>query len=305
MGKIIITGSSGTIGTELFLQLLKKGFDVVGVDKNPNRWFEELNKKTIVANLLSKEEMKKLPIEDIDMIVHLAANARVYNSVIDPNIAKENINTVFNILEFARKHDISRLLFASSRETYGESSEPKKEDEVRIEKCESPYTASKIAGEALVHAYAKCYGLDFVIVRYSNVYGKYDTSDRLIPKFLINASKGKELKVYGENKTLDFTYIDDAVNGTIKSIEKFDEVKGNVFNIASGKGVKIIELAKKIKDLLNSQSQIIVEPNREGEIEFFVANIDKAKKLLGYEPRYSIDEGLKKAYEWYKYQGFL
>ncbi len=305
MSKIIITGSSGTIGTELFLQLLKKGFDVVGVDKNPNRWFEELNKKTIVANLLSKEEMKKLPNDEIDMIVHLAANARVYNSVVDPNIAKENIDTVFNILEFARKHDISRLIFASSRETYGESSEPKKEDEVRIEKCESPYTASKIAGEALVHAYAKCYGLDFVIVRYSNVYGKYDISDRLIPKFLINASKNKDLMIYGENKTLDFTYIEDAVNGTIKSIEKFDDVKGNVFNIATGKGVKIIDVAKKIKALLNSQSPIVVEHNREGEIEFFIANIDKAKKLLGYEPKYSIDEGLKRAYEWYKEQGFL
>lgn len=301
----MITGSSGTIGTELFLQLLKKGFDVVGVDKNHNRWFEKLNKKTIIANLLSKEEMKKLPIEGIDMIVHLAANARVYNSVVDPNIAKENIDTVFNILEFARKHDISKLIFASSRETYGESSEPKKEDEVRIEKCESPYTASKIAGEALVHTYAKCYGLDFVIIRYSNVYGKYDTSDRLIPKFLINASKNRDLIVYGENKTLDFTYIDDAVNGTINAIEKFNDVKGNVFNIATGKGVKIIDVAKKIKALLNSQSKIIVGPNRDGEIEFFIANIDKAKKLLDYEPKYSIDEGLKKAYEWYKEQGFL
>ena len=297
--KILVTGSSGTIGTRLCEKLAERKQDFVGVDKKHNRWSKEIDRKTKILNLLKEVEVKRMPVAD--MIIHLAANARVYNLVLKPELAKENMITTFNVLEFCRKNDISRFVFASSREAYGNSRKIKhKEEDVRIELCESPYTASKIAGEALAQAYCKCYGIDFVIVRFSNVYGMYDDSDRVVPLFIRRAMQNKDLVVYGREKLLDFTYIDDAVDGLLKVIERFEIVKDNTFNIASGKGTKIVDVARLIKKELNSKSKIKTESNRRGEVLKFIADISKARKLLNYRPKVNIDEGIRKSIEWYK-----
>ena len=117
--KILITGSSGTIGTRLFEKLLEQGYGVVGFDKKRNRWDSELNKRTIRGDLLRDSDLKKLP-KNIDLIIHLAASARVYNSVLNPILALENIAMTNRILEFARKQNVSRFIFSSSREVYGD-----------------------------------------------------------------------------------------------------------------------------------------------------------------------------------------
>lgn len=246
------------------------------------------------------EVLTKLP-KDIDLVIHLAANARVYNLVVDPSLARDNFETLFNILEFSRINNIKRFIFSSSREVYGNSDKIiHSEYEAYVTNCESPYTASKIGGEALIHSYQQCYGLNFVILRFSNVYGMYDKSDRLVPLFIKSLRGQKELVVFGKDKLLDFTYIDDTVDGILRSIERFDGVKNDTFNIAYGEGSSILDVAQLIKKLTGSQSNIVIGDNRPGEVVKYVANISKANTKLGYVPKIPIVEGIKKSIEWYK-----
>ncbi len=300
--KILLTGSSGTIGTRLFEKLLELNYDVIGVDKRENKWDESLNEKTVIVDLLKKNELDKLP-EDIDLIIHFAANARVYELVKSPELALENMISTFNILEFARKNKICKFIFSSSRETYGNINEiSTAEDKVRLENCESPYSASKITAEALIHSYNKAYGIDFVTMRFSNVYGMYDDSDRVIPLWIRQTLQDEELTVFGEDKALDFTYIDDTIAGVIKIIENFDTIKGQTLNISSGEETKLIDVADKIRNLLKAKNKLIMKENRPGEVWKFKADISKAEKMLDYAPKTGIDEGLEKTLDWYKKQ---
>ncbi len=235
------------------------------------------------------------------MLAHLAANARVYNLVVKPSLARDNFETTFNTLEFCRKNNIKKFIFASSREIYGNAERVKhKEEDVRLSGCESPYTASKIGGEALTHAYQQCYGIDFVIIRFSNVYGMYDDSDRVIPLFIKLSGENKDLTVFGKEKLLDFTYIDDAVSGVIKSIADFEKAKNDVYNIAFGKGTTIVEVAELIKKYMGSRSKILIKENRKGEVVKFIADISKAKHRFGYNPQTEFAAGVKKAIQWYR-----
>jgi len=297
--RILVTGSSGTIGTRLCEKLLEENYEIVGVDKKPNKWNNRINDLTVIRDLRNKQTIKNLP-KDIDMVIHLAANARVYNLVIHPSLARENFEVLFNTLEFCRKNNIKRFVFASSREVYGNSKIVQSENEAYVTNCESPYTASKIGGEALVHAYHQCYGINFIIIRFSNVYGMYDDTDRVIPLFIKLTKENKDLVVYGKEKLLDFTYIDDAISGVLRCVENFDQVKNDVFNIASGKGISIIELAQLIQKYMNGRSKVIIKENRTGEVVKFIADISKAREKLGYEPKTAIDEGIKKSIQWYK-----
>jgi len=250
-------------------------------------------------DLRDEGALAKLPT-DVEMIIHLAANARVYELVENPDRARDNLLTLFSVLEYARKNDIRKFIFASSREGYGNiDEEALTEDMVRVENCESPYTASKVGGEAFVHAYAGCYGLRPVIIRFSNVYGMYDGSERVIPQFIRQAKAGEVMHVFGEEKCLDFTYIDDAIQGVLLIVDKYDVVGGETFNIAYGEGSTIVELAEKIKELLQSSSEIRIEEPRTGEIIRYVANISKAKEVFGYSPQTSFAEGVRKSVEWY------
>lgn len=297
--KILITGSSGTIGTRLCEKLLEKGYEVVGVDWRANKWNKEVEELTLRGDLREISTFDKIP-SGIDLVVHLAANARVYNLVKDPRLARDNFETTFNTLDFARRSNIKRFIFASSREVYGNSEKVIHcEDEAYVRNCESPYTASKVGGEALVHAYWQCYGIDFVIARFSNVYGMYDDSDRIIPLFIRLAKEGKDLVVFGKAKLLDFTYIDDCVAGILKCIENFTEIKNDVYNIASGKAISILEVAQILQNIMQSSSQIILAENRTGEVVQFSADISKARRVLGYEPQNTITQGVQKAVLWY------
>lgn len=297
--KILVTGSSGTIGTRLCERLLKLGNEVTGIDRRPNAWNPDVNAITVQGDLLRDSGWDQAPART-EVIVHLAANARVYDLVKDPGRALENILSTFTMLEWARRHPGVKVIFASSRECYGNvEAEAYTEDIVRIENCESPYTASKLAGEALVESYRRCYGIPSVIVRFSNVYGRYDDSDRVVPLFIRRARRNEPLTVFGEGKCLDFTYIDDTVNGIMLMIDNMDKINGEAINIASGAGTTLMYCAERIKDLTGSSSEITVGPPRVGEVTMYTADLRKAKKLLGYVPSYSFEEGLGKAVEWY------
>lgn len=301
MNSILITGSSGMIGTRFFETVIKKGHVALGVDRRKNSWNKSLNRYTAIVDILKTKDLKTLP-NDIELIFHLAANARVYELVKTPFLSLENVMSTFNILEFARRRNVKGLVFASSREVYGDVTENEvvSEKTIKLENCKSPYSASKIYGESLIHAYHKAYGIDFVIMRLSNVYGMYDDSDRVIPLWIRRTLNNHDLMVYGEDKALDFNYIDDTVNGMILIGEKFDSIKNTTFNIASGQRTKLLSIAQKIRSLLGGGNSILVKKNRPGEVHSFQADIRKATELLGYIPKVGLDEGLKKTVKWYQ-----
>jgi len=297
--KILVTGSSGTIGTRLCEKLLEENYEIVGVDLKPNKWNDKINELTIIGDLRNKQTFENLP-KNVDLVIHLAANARVYNLIVEPSLARDNFEILFNTLEFCRKKNIKRFVFASSREVYGNSKQVVySENEAYVRNCESPYTASKIGGEALVHAYHQCYGINFIIIRFSNVYGIYDDSNRVIPLFIKLTKENKDLVVYGKEKLLDFTYIDDAISGVLRCAENFDQVKNETFNVSSSKAISIIELARLIQKYMNSKNKIVIKENRAGEVMKFIADISKAKKKFSYEPKITIDEGVRKSIQWY------
>ncbi len=296
--KLLVTGSSGTIGTRLCEKLLAEKMDVAGVDWVQNKWRPDVQAITVNADLRDEKVIDTLP--DADMVVHLAANARVYELVEDPLRARDNMLTLFNMLEYARRRKVKGFVFASSREGYGNvKAETLSEDMVRVENCESPYTASKVGGEAFVHAYRRCYDVPAVILRFSNVYGMYDDSNRVIPLFIRQARKNEPLTIFGKEKCLDFTYIDDTVAGIMSVLRRFADVEGETFNLAYGEGRTIVELADMIISLTQSTSSVTIGESRIGEVIRYVADIEKAKRALDYKPTVTLDEGVKKSVEWY------
>ncbi len=300
--KILVTGSSGTIGTRLCEKLMETGHGVIGADWEPCKWNDAVEKIRLDIDLRDETECEKLP-KDVDLVIHLAANARVYELVENPERALDNVLDTFNVLEHARKNDIKKILFASSRETYGNIRLPDgqkyTEDKAHFMTCESPYTASKIAGEAFFESYKRCYKLETVIIRFSNVYGMYDDSVRVVPLFFRQARDGETMTVFGRDKFLDFTYIDDAVDGVMKVVAQWDKAKNGTYNLAYGEGTSILHLAEKMKELLKSDAKIEVTDARTGEVTHYIADISKAQKTFGYDPKTSFEEGVVKRVEWY------
>ena len=299
--KVLITGSSGTIGTRLCERLqAETDYRVAGVDRRPNAWNPAVQAITTVGDLLDPATLERLP-RDVDVVIHLAANARVYDVVVDPDQARDNILTIYNVLEFCRRNKVPRVMFASSREVYGNSDGVvHTEEPVHIRHCESPYAASKVAGEVLVHSYQQCYGLDFINFRFSNVYGMYDDSDRVVPLFIRRLKAEQDLTVFGKDKLLDFTYIDDAVHGVMQALARFDRARNETYNLAYGSGTTILEVAEVLRNRLGSASRIQVGQVRAGEVVKYIADITKAREQLLYQPRVPFTEGIERSVQWYE-----
>lgn len=296
----MVTGSSGTVGTALVQELISQGYNVIPIDIKPSMWDAKINKKTILHDLrkpLKPIKSRKRP----DIIIHLAANARVHDLVVDPQKSLDNYIMTHNILEYARLNNVKRFVFSSSREVYGESkaNSKRKEESTHVTKIKSPYTASKFASEALIHSYDECYDIKPVVVRLSNVYGRFDVSERAVPLFIYYAKRNRTINIFGSDKKLDFTYTDDAINGLVRIIKRFDKIAPNTFNITLGKSAKLYDVAKIIIKELKSKSELIITEKRIGEISSFVADLSNAHKLLNYNPKVSIEVGLKKNIEWY------
>ena len=295
--RILVTGSSGTIGTELCLKLKEKNHSIVGVDRmRPKLELSGLDEFRQV-DLLDQLALETLP-RDFDLLIHLAANARVYNLVVNPELALENLITTHRILEFARKNSIRKLLFASSRECYGNQKElPVEEGRAGHRLSESQYTSSKIFGESYCYAYRNVAGLDFKIVRFSNVYGKWDYSDRFIPKLIHTLKAHKPFTIYGEKKSMSFTYIDDCVGGTINVIDHWNVLPEEI-NVASDTQNKLIDVAAMAKKMIRSRSEITIGDTLPGEVWNYKADISVLRKT-GYRPKIDVEQGLHKSIEWY------
>ena len=296
--KILVTGSSGMIGTAL-CEALKDDYDIMGVDINPQRILTEVqHKKVDLRDLLEFEQIEYIP----DMVIHLAANARVNELTIEPKRALDNIIMTHNILDWCRLNEVKNFIFASSRETYGnQGSNIMMEFLASQRQTESVYAASKIAGEAYCYAYRESFGIKPVIVRLSNVYGKYDNSDRFIPKAIQTLSQNKPFEIYGEDKILDFTYIDDCVEGIKTLVENWRFLAQTEYNIASGESTKLVDVANRLKTLLSSESEITISKSHPGEVQKYYSDISRMKKT-GWKPKVGIEEGLTKSISYYATQ---
>ncbi len=302
--KVLITGSSGQIGTNLAERLLADGHTPVGLDIRPNTWTGSF--ETILMDLAepSPGAIEGLAESDFDCIVHLAAHAKVFELVENPSKAFENVRLLFHALEAARMGAVP-FIFGSSREVYGDIMRATTEEShADFVVAESPYSASKIAGEAFVYSYGRCYGLRHLVFRFSNVYGRFDNDlerlERVVPLFIKRMIEDQPLTIYGPEKILDFTYVDDCVAGIAAGIERLvaGTVSNETFNLASGRGYTLSALVEIIGEAIGKKGQVTFEPTRPGEVTRYVADISKARRLLGYQPKTTLEKGVLKEIEW-------
>jgi UDP-glucose 4-epimerase len=281
---------------------------VFGIDKRPNTWTTEI--ETLLQDLSTPYRDFEAGIghveypPDLDAVVHLAAHAKVHELVEQPDRALENITMTYNVLEFCRQNNVP-LVFSSSREVYGDIHRYITEESYAdFAFTESPYSASKISGEALIYSYAQCYGLRYLVFRFSNVYGRYDNDiermQRVIPLFIRQIRDGEPITIYGKDKVLDFTYVDDCVSGISSGIELLvsGREKNHTINLAYGQGNSLITMAEYVGEALGVRPEMRIEPPKVGEVTHYVANIGKARALLNYNPTTPLREGIHKAVAW-------
>lgn len=290
--KILVTGSSGMIGSALVPKLEELGHEVVALDRR-------LPEFTFPKNFMHHDLLQPVPAPlMVDMVIHLAAHARVWELVEDPSRALENVVTTHNAFEYARRVG-AKIMIASSREVYGNGNELPVDEWVGSQRqAESTYSASKIFGEAYAWAYMRSYELSTRIVRFSNVYGKYDFSDRFIPKVIKNLKINKPVEIWGEKKFLDFTHIDDTVAGIIHLMNNWETATLKEWNIASGKGYTLLEVAKILKEKIGSTSNIEIGNSNPGEVFEYEADITRMKSI-GWEPKVTLDQGLNESIKYY------
>ncbi len=309
--KILITGSSGQIGTNLALRLQRDGHWVFGVDKRENTWTDDF--RYILQDLAIhypafRGGIGGVEYPEVDVVVHLAAHAKVHQLVRQPHRALENLIMTHNVLEYARQLELP-VVFSSTREVYGDVHRFDEYGEATADFAytESPYSASKIASEAFIYSYARCYGLRYLVFRFSNVYGRYDNDllrmERVLPLFMHQMSRSEPITVFGgDDKVLDFTYIDDCIDGISGGIERLagGGVANETINLAYGQGNTLVRAAELIAAELEVEPQINHAASLLGEVTHYVADIRKARELLGWQPATPLDQGIPKAVAWFK-----
>jgi nucleoside-diphosphate-sugar epimerase len=311
--RILITGSSGQIGTNLAERLLADGHWVFGVDKRENTWTGETEFRTMLQDLAGhyapyRGGMNGVEYPAVDLVIHLAAHAKVHQLVRQPQRALENVMMTFNVLEYCRALEVP-LVFSSTREVYGDVHrfEEYGEATANFAYTESPYSASKISSEGFIYSYAKCYGLRYLVFRFSNVYGRYDNDlhrmERVLPLFMHQLSRGEPITVYGgDEKVLDFTYVDDCIDGIVRGVQRLaaGEVENETINLAYGQGNTLVRAAELIAEELGVTPEIAYKPSLRGEVTPYVADIRKAGELLGWQPQTPLEAGIPHAVKWFR-----
>jgi len=299
---IAVTGGSGFIGYNLIMKLLENNANIILLDRDPSRpQFSNLVKESRIQ--IIKYDLTKpkpdLPdrIKDVDCLVHLAAFVPRSNSPNDDDLEKSievNIKGTCNLMSFFSR--IDKIIFASTLEVYGI---PKKTP-INEEHPTNPlsyYGVSKLAAEKYLLAFSRRSGIRVIALRFSSVYGPGETFNRAIPNFIKSVVKGEPPVIYGDGSDVrDYVYIDDAVNAIISAILR--DVEG-VYNIASGKGYSIREIAEMIIQISGKNLRPVFKPSEKAPTKF-IFDISKAQKELAYHPQTDIRDGLYKEYEWYK-----
>ncbi len=315
---ILVTGGAGFIGSHTCDKLLTEGKEVICID-NLNSYYSPERKKANIKHNLSnpnfkffklditdKEKLEKLfNNEKIDKIIHLAAMAGVRYSIENPLLYnKTNILGTLNILEIAKNYKIKNLICASSSSVYGKNKKVPFSEKDRVDECISPYAATKKACETFCYTYHHLFNINITCFRFFTVYGPRGRPDMAPYLFTDLISKGKQIKRFGNGKTKrDYTYVKDIVEGIYSALNK--NLKFEIINLGNSEIVELNYFISVIENLVGKKAKVKQYPEQPGDVPITYADITKAKKLLGYNPTTSIEEGMKKFVEWYKKENIL
>lgn len=319
MQKILVTGGAGFIGSNLCEALLKEGNKVRCLDNFTTGKIENIlpllqqypqQFRLIVGDIRKPEDCRKA-VEGMEYVLHEAALGSVPRSVNDPATTNEvNISGFLNMLIAARDAGIKRFVYAASSSTYGDSESLPKVEEV-IGRPLSPYAVTKYVNELYADVFARTYGLETIGLRYFNVFGRrqdpFGAYAAVIPLFVKQLMKHESPVINGDGEySRDFTYIDNVVQMNMLALTTQNpEAVNQVYNTAFGERTTLNELVGYLKEFLSEFDseiagvEILHGPNRVGDIPHSLACIDKAKRLLGYKPRYCMRDGLREAVKWY------
>jgi len=303
--KIFVTGGAGFIGSALVKSFLEKNYLVTIFDNfsisSEEKISHLLNKGiTLVKGDVTNYENLQKALNNFDLVVHLAAQISVEESIKKPELTHSiNVGGTENLLKACVANKVNNVIVASSAAVYGQPKElPLTESSPLLPV--SPYGKSKVEMEKILQDFSKEYGLNGISLRFFNVYGKNQTDEYagVITKFMKKISENKPLIIFGDgSNTRDFLSIDDVIDSIHNAIKKIDGKKGNCYNIATGKSVSIKELAKLMLSISGKNLEINYESPKEGDIVYSQTSIDLAKKELGFQPKTKLSVGLKKLLE--------
>jgi UDP-glucose 4-epimerase len=294
MQNILVTGGAGFIGSHLVKVLVKQGHNVSIIDNlsrgNRQNIGELIQSVEFIESDIQDQKILEYCIKKADMVFHLSALSRVIPCINDPESCfRNNIYGTELVARYCTKYT-KKMIFSSSREVYG-NSVTVPVHETSPMNPENPYGASKIAGEAIIKAFSKTFGLNYVILRLANVYGSNDF-ERVIPVFIQKAMADQDIQIFGGGQEIDFIFIDDVIDAFVKTLNP--DTKDKICNIGSGTGTDLKTLAEMIIKKVSSNSKIVYKDLRKGEVEHYIADISYAKKLISWEPKFSLDSGLEK-----------
>jgi UDP-N-acetylglucosamine 4-epimerase len=314
---ILVTGGAGFIGSNLCEYFLEKGHSVTCLDNfatghrhNLEKCFKYTTFKLIEGDIRNADDCSSA-VTGIDYVFHQAALGSVPRSINDPITSNDvNVSGFLNMLVAARDANVKRFIYAASSSTYGDSQGLPKVEDV-IGKPLSPYAITKYVNELYAEIFSKTYGLETIGLRYFNVFGRKQDPNgayaAVIPKFVMQLMQLESPKINGDgNYSRDFTYIDNVIQMNDLAMNTTNkEAVNTIYNTAFGDRNTLNDLMTYLKKYLSEYNPEIEEvkieygPNRAGDIPHSLASIDKAKNLLGYDPQFSLQEGLKEAVAWY------
>lgn len=311
MGTYLVTGGAGFIGSHLTTALVEQGhavrvFDNFSTGRRANLAGIE-GKFDLVEGDLRKPEDCRRACQDIEVVYHEGAVPSVPKSVEDPVTSHEaNIDGTFNLLSAAREARCRRVVYAASSSAYGDTPTLPKHEEQATNPL-SPYAVQKLAGEHYCRAFYECFGLETIALRYFNVFGpRQDPKSQYaaaIPAFVTAILADRPPTIYGDGEqTRDFTYIDNVVHANLLCA-KVAKTAGQVLNLACGERISINRIIARINEHLGKNVQPIYEPMRPGDVRDSLADISRARKVIGFEPQVCFDDGLRRAIDWYRENG--
>ena len=314
---ILVTGGAGFIGSNLVEELLISGNRVICLDNFSTGKRENIQPYladpyfTLIEGDIRDLEICRKAVEGTEYVLHQAALGSVPRSIKDPITTSEvNVSGFLNMLVAARDAKVKRFIYAASSSTYGDSESLPKMEEI-IGNPLSPYAVTKYVNELYADVFSKIYGVECIGLRYFNVFGRRQDPNgayaAVIPLFVKKLMKHESPVINGDGEySRDFTYIDNVVQMNLRTIETTrPEAVNQVYNTAYGERTTLNQLVIYLKEYLGEfdpeirHIEPIYGPNRAGDIPHSLANIDKAKRLLGYNPQYNMRDGLKEAVEWY------
>ena len=317
MKTYFITGGAGFIGSTLSQKLIEQGNKVVTIDNfcdfynpkikedNVKELMQNENFKLYRADIRDRQAIKEIFDEnDIDIVMHLAAMAGVRPSIENPILYQEvNCMGTQNILEEMREHNVKNGVFASSSSVYGNCKEVPFREDMTVDYAISPYAATKKANEVMTHVYHKLFDMNIIMLRFFTVYGPKQRPDLAINKFTRLMLEDKEIPMFGDGTTSrDYTYIDDIVDGTIKSCHYCMSNKDvyEILNLGNSSPTTLKEMINIIGEVLEIEPKIKQLPMQPGDVDRTYADISKTKKIIGYQPKTTFKEGIENFVKWYK-----